>query len=233
MISPTFSVLDLLEVRPDSFKEGDIAELEGMAQRAVPEHAKRNTAYADAQESERQLTQTLGELDIMHKDATRRAQQLLLASAGEVIATVSCCDVTALATRLRPVQDEVQLLADAQDLLRFKRLPAARIATLEAALKLRQIEELLASICAALSHARQLSRMIKAGVLSDADRIGFVSQQTENLRATAREASRQVRLAEDDLRTERQRQASAEQTRMATGVITRAEVAAAIPTHGA
>lgn len=230
MISQTLSVLDLLEVKPDTFKPEDVTELEQMAQRAAPEYHKRDTAYANAQESERQLTQTLGELDIMHTDATRRAQQLLLASAGEVIATVSCCDVTALATRLRPVQDEVQLLADAQDLLRFKRLPAARIATLEAAWNLRQIEELLASICAALSHARTLSKLITAGVFKNENRVAIVSEEVERLRATAREASRQVRLAEDDLRTERQRQASAEQTRMAHGMVTRAEVAAAIPT---
>lgn len=157
---------------------------------------------------------------------------MLLASADEVIAMTSSCDVTALAARLRPAQDQVQLLADAKDLLQFKRIPAGRIQTLEALLNLRRAEELLASIAASLSHAQTLNKLITAGIFRNDNRVAVISEQTEALRATAKEAARQTGMAEDALREERKRQATAVQQRMATGTITRAEVAASIPVYG-
>jgi hypothetical protein len=144
----------------------------------------------------------------------------------------SSCDVTALAARLRPAQDQVQLLADAKDLLQFKRIPAGRIQTLEALLNLRRAEELLASIAASLSHAQTLNKLITAGIFRNDNRVAVISEQTEALRATAKEAARQTGMAEDALREERKRQATAVQQRMATGTITRAEVAASIPVYG-
>ena len=158
---------------------------------------------------------------------------MLISSADEVIAMTSSCDVKALAARLRPAQDQVQLLTDAQDLLQFKRIPAARIQMLEAALKLRQVEELLACISASLSHARTLGKLITAGIFQNENRVAVINEETENLRALANEAGRQVRLAEVELKEAQQRQATLEQQRLATGTITRAEVASSIPIHSA
>lgn len=228
MIDQNVSLLDVLEVKVDTFKPEDVTALEQMAQQAAPEFQKRNAAYADAKDHERQLAQSLAELNHMHADATQEAQRLLVASCDEAIALTIACDVTALAARLRPAQDQVQLLADARDMWVFKRIPAARIQMLEAVLKLREIEELLASLAASLSHARTLAKLIKAGIFQNENRIALISEETENLRALAKEATRLARLAQTELRDERQRQATAEQQRTATGQITRAEVAHAI-----
>lgn len=225
------TVLDLLEVKPNTFTPEDVAALEEMARQTVPEYEKRMAAHVDAQKYERELTRTLAELDGLHSQAAQEARHMLLASADEVIAMTSACDVKALAALLRPAQDQVQLLTDAQDLLRFKRIPAGRIQTLEAAVNLRRVEELLASIAASLSHARTLDKLIQSGIFRNDNRVAVISEQTEALRATAKEATRQVGLAEDALREERKRQATAEQGRMATGAITRAEVAASIPNY--
>lgn len=230
---PNISVLDVLEVKVDTFKPGDVAELEEMARKAAPEYHKRSAAYTDAQDYERQTARALSELDGLHVQATQEAQRMLVASADEIITMTSACDVKALAARLRPAQDQVQLLTDAQDLLRYKRFPAVRIQTLEAALDLRRVEELLASITASLLHARTLAKLITAGIFQNENRVAVISEETENARAIAKEAGRQVKLAEEELREERQRQASTQQQRIATHQITRAEVAAAIPVHAA
>jgi len=226
------TVLDLLEVRPDTFKPEDVTALEEMARETFPEYKKRMATHVGAQEYESQLARTLAELDGLHSQAAQEARHMLLASADEVISMTSTCDVTALATRLRPAQDQVQLLADAKDLLQFKRIPAGRIQTLEALLNLRRAEELLASIAASLSHAQTLNKLITAGIFRNDNRVAVISEQTEALRATAKEAARQTGMAEDALREERKRQATAVQQRMATGTITRAEVAASIPVYG-
>lgn len=228
MIDQNVSLLDVLEVKVDTFKPEDVTALEQMAQQAAPEFQKRRAAYSDAQDYERQLAQSLAELNRMHTDATQEARRMLLSSCDEVIAMTSACDVTALAVRLRPAQDQTQLLADARDLLQFKRIPHARIQTLQAVLKLREIEELMASLAASLSHARTLAKLIKAGIFQNENRIALISEETENLRALAKEATRLARLAQTELTEERQRQATAEQQRIATGTITRAEVAHAI-----
>ena len=225
------TVLDLLEVKPDTFKPDDVAALEEMARQTVPEYEKKMAAHVAAQEYERQLTGTLAELNGLQAQAAQEAQRMLISSADEVISMTSVCDVKALAALLRPAQDQVQLLADAKDLLQFKRIPAGRIQTLEALLNLRRAEELLASIAASLSHAQTLDKLITAGIFRNDNRVAVISEQTEALRATAKEAARQVGLAEDALREERKRQATAQQGRMATGTITRAEVAASIPVY--
>jgi hypothetical protein len=123
------------------------------------------------------------------------------------------------------------LLADAKDLLRYKRIPAACIQTLEAALNLRKVEELLASIAASLSHAQTLATLIKSGIFRNDNRVAVISEETEALRATAKNAAYQTGLAEESLREERKRQLAAEQQRKALGTVTRAEVAAAIPSY--
>lgn len=225
------SILDVLEVKIDTFKPEDVPALEEMARQALPEYKKRATAYAEAEEYERQLAGTMTELDGMRATAAAETQKLLVASADEIIGLTASCNVTALAARLRPVQDQLQLLTDAQDLLRYKREPAARIQTLEAVLNFRKLEELMASIAASLSHARTLSKLIKAGIFQNENRVAVISEETENLRGLAKEAARRVKLAEDGLREERKRQATLEQQRIATGQVTRAEVAAAIPVY--
>jgi len=225
------TVLDLLEVKPDTFKPEDVTALEEMARKAVPEYEKRMAAHVNAQEYEGQLTRTLIEVTGLHSQATEEAQHVLLASADEVISMTSACDVKALAARLRPAQDQVQLLADTKDLLQHKRIPAACIQTLEAALNLRKVEELLASIAASLSHARTLATLIKSGIFRNDNRVAVISEETEALRATAKTAAYQTGLAEEALREKRKRQLATEQTRKAKGEITRAEVAAAIPRY--
>ena len=96
------TVLDLLEVKPSTFTPEDVAALEEMARETLPEYEKRMATHVGAQKYERELTRTLAELDGLHSQAAQEARHMLLASADEVIAMTSSCDVTALAARLRP-----------------------------------------------------------------------------------------------------------------------------------
>jgi hypothetical protein len=226
-------LIDVLEVKPDTYKPGDTEELTDLLARTHPEREKRNTAYEDACNYEQQLAQTIAEVDTLKTQAVSEANSLLVSSADEIIACGAVCSARKLAALLRPVQDTVDIYQQAHDLLTFKRIPAARIQRLEAYLQFKRAEETEWSIAACLSQARTIEKLVNAGIFQNENRIALISEQTETLRQHASEASRQVRAAEDELRAERQRQTAAEQQRMATGAITRIEVASAVPVRGA
>ena len=116
-----------------------------------PEHEKRSVVHSDAEAYERQLMGIIPELEQMVIQAKREWQHLLVSSTTEVISNPSASDVRGLAEVLRPVQDQVALIEETKNLLHYRRIPAARLARLEAALNLRKIEELEFSLLAAIS----------------------------------------------------------------------------------
>jgi hypothetical protein len=227
----SFSALEMFETSPTTFKPGDVEVLVDMHEKTAPEYVIRRAAYLDACEWDEQLVKTLPVLEAMTATAKQQECQLFIASADEIISNTTACDVQGLAARMRPVQDQVALVEEAKNLLTFKRIPAARLGRLEAALNLRKIEALQASILASLSHARTIEKLVTAGVFQNENRVALISEFTERLRASAKEAARQVDLAEEALREERKRQLATEQVRMATGAITKAEAASAIPVY--
>ena len=130
---------------------------------------------------------------------------------------------------LLPFEQEVAFVTDSKDLLIHKYIPAARLKRLKSALELRKIEALEAQLLAAISSGRTIAAMQAAGVFEEEGKIGFIGKRSQELRAAAREAQRQLDLADAALREEIAQQAATHQARVASGMITRAEVASAIP----
>jgi hypothetical protein len=225
------SIYDVLKVSPTDFKDGEVDALKDMASKTPPEREKRDAAFVAACACETELEQTNAQLGALHTAAMQAESQILVSAMDELVSTTSACDARGLSASWRTAHDEVKLIQEAQNLLRFKRIPAAKLRRLEAKLALCKIESVEAHIAASLSHALTVEKLIVAGIFRNDNRIALVSEETERLRSIGKEADRQVGLAESALRDERSRQLTAEQGRMATGTITRAEIASAIPAY--
>jgi hypothetical protein len=205
--------------------------LDDMGTKVCPEVTKRSAALDVAIEHEHELTARFREVGERLTDSKARTAQALVDTCTEIVCMGSAADARTLGALWRASDDETVILSHTLDLLQHVRIPAARIARLEAALEFARVKELADSIAAALAHSKMLDKLIVAGVF-DGGRVGIVSEEVETLRAIAKEAARQVSLAEDELREERKRQQSARQQRLATGgVVTRAEISATIPNY--
>ena len=233
VLPPGNTLLDMLDARPSEHTNAKTPMLEDMGTKVGPEVTKRRAALDASIEHEHELAARVREVGERLTDSKARTAQALVDTCTEIICMGSAADARTLGTLWRTSDDETVILSHTVDLLQHVRIPAARIARLEAALEFARVTELAASIAAALAHSKMLDKLIVAGVF-DGGRVGIVSEEVEALRAIAKEAARQVSLAEDELREQRKREQAARQQRLATGgVITRAEVAAAIPNYGA
>jgi len=217
------TVLQVLaeRIKFDQFDPAVIPEYEEMGKQATPEFEKRKSEYADAVEAEQR---DLAEAGRLKKDASERFTKQLLMSADEAASTLSNCDTPSVASRLRTIQDALQVWQDVEDLLMCVRVPAARLQTLEVNLSLRKVEELLAGIAAGLIHARTLNVLIKGGIYRADNQVGILSEEVQNLRALAEQAEFRTKQAAVALRDEQQRQFANAQARMAVG-LTRIEAA--------
>ena len=205
--------------------------LEDMGTKVGPEVTKRRAALDAAIEHEHELAARVREVQDRLTDSKARTAQALVDTCTEIACMGCAADARALGALWRATDDETVILSHTVDLLQHVRIPAARIARLQAALEFARVKELAASIAAALAHSKMLDRLIVAGVF-DGGRVGVVSEEVETLRSMAKECARQVSLAEDELREERKRRHTARQQRLATGgVITRAEISATIPNY--
>jgi hypothetical protein len=224
------SLVDLIDPKPSEHTAQKTGKLEEMKKKVSPAVTLRTATLAKACTDEQDLERVKRELHARHMQAKAECAHLRVSSCDELIALGPSSDAQALAGRLRPADDQVALLADAVDLVEFIRIPAARIARVEAHLALCRIKELAASIDAGLAHSEMLDKLIIAGVF-DGGRVGVISEDVERLRAKAKECERQVGLAEDALREERKTQAAVYQNRFTHGMITRVEAAVAIPIY--
>ncbi len=224
MLPGSPDALALFETKND-LKPGDRGQLEDMLARVIPEREKREAAHRDSCDYINTLGKTASELAALHADVAASCARKRLAGWDEVIATVTACDTLGIAQTLAPMEHQLAFIADATDLLTFKRIPAARLAMLEARLNLRKIEALETQLMADISHARTLEKL--SGVFEAEGRVAFIGETTSALRRAAEEAARQVRVAEDALREERKKQLASEQQRFASGQVTRAEAVAA------
>jgi hypothetical protein len=225
------TAFDIFGVSPQTFQESDVTNLKEWATKTPPEVKKRRAILEEARGHEQGLEGTLTEVNALGERATRVENQQLVAAMDEAISTGKDCDARSLAASWRTAHDESTIWQETANLLRFKRIPAARLRRLEAALALRKIEAVEAGVLANLSHAETIAKLVTAGVFRADNRVALINEETERLRAAAKECDRQVTLAEDALRSERARQLTAENARMIKGTLSRAEVASAIPSY--
>jgi hypothetical protein len=225
--------LEIFEVSPTTFREGDVDTLKDIRDKAIPGCAARRAALDEASAHEQGSEETLGKVEALAERSRQTEKQVLVNIMDEAASTTDACDVQGLASTWRKAHDETTVWQETANLLRFKRIPAARLRRLEATLSLRKIEAVLAGVLASLSHAETIAKLVTAGVFQNENRVALISEETERARALSKECDRQVGLAEDALRDERTRQAVDEQRRVTVGAITRAEVASAIPSYQA
>jgi hypothetical protein len=194
------------------------------------ELAKAKRAHVEASERHAVLVQAVRELD---ERTTRGEADLQKESASVSDEVLDCPDaaVRELAVRLLPKECEVQVLRNARDLGKYFRTPAALEYKLVTALDLRRLEATEAALYAALSNVDTQDRLEKAGLFESEKHIFIVGERTQNLRAAAKQLYLQALNSERELNEERARQLVAQQTRLATGVITSAQVSTAIPVH--
>lgn len=229
-LPPNATLLDVFAVNGQDFGADKLEEYTALARDVGPEREKCMSTEREASENVATLSKTTGELAAAIATAAQelRTEQ---ASAWDEVIQNPASNRLALAGHLRPLEDTLAILTDARDLLVHKRIPAARLRRIEATLALRKIEALEAQLLAAISHGRTVEAMKAAGVFEEEGELALIGKRTEALRAAAREKMRLVHVADDELRDERKRQLVTEQTRMAHGMVTRAEVASAIPSY--
>src|SRR5258707_7560444 len=102
------SLLDVFAVTGQDFGPDKLEDYTALARDVGPEREACESAEQGAIENLTTLTRTAGELDGLRAQAAANAARMLISSADEIIAITSACDVTALAARLRPAQDQVQ-----------------------------------------------------------------------------------------------------------------------------
>lgn len=229
-LPPNATLLDVFAVNGQDFGQEKLEEYTALARDVGPEREKCMSTEREASENLTSLSRTTGELSAAIATAVQdlRTEQ---ASAWDEVIQNPASDTLALAGHLRPLEDKLAILTDARDLLVHKRIPAARLRRIEATLALRKIEALEAQLLAAISHGRTVEAMKAAGVFEEEGELALIGKRTEALRTAAREKMRLVNVADDELRDERKRQLVTEQTRMAHGMVTRAEVASTIPSY--
>jgi hypothetical protein len=221
--------LEIFEVSPTTFQEGDVDTLNDIRAKAIPGCAARRAALDEASAHEQGSEETLGKVEALAECSRQTEKQVLVSIMDEAASTTDSCNVRGLASTWRTAHDETTVWQETANLLRFKRVPAARLRRLEASLSLRKIEAVLAGVLASLSHAETIAKLVTAGVFQNENRVALISEETERLRGQAKEADRQVALATDALRAEQTRQTVEEQRRLTCGQITRAEAATAVP----
>jgi hypothetical protein len=227
-LPPNATPLDYFLETGDGLDVAHLPTYTEMALAVGPKREERIQAEASAFEDERLLSQTRGTITALLEGLNLQLGKLWISSWDELIDNPDACDSLALSERLQPLEYQITFLTDTKNRLEV-RIRAARLMRLEATLERRKIESLDAQLLAAISRLRTLNAM--QAVREEEGSAMVIGKRTETLRQAAREAARQVSLAEDALRQERNAQLSAEQARMATGTVSRAEAASAVPEY--
>jgi hypothetical protein len=208
---------------------GDRSGVESDLTDIIGEIAKAKSAHNEACERCTVLDQSVEELQSKHSSAYAEWHAKEALGWDEAIGHPSSCATRELAIQLLPLKCDAEFLQNALDRARHILQPIAREHKLVTALDLRRLEAVEIALHAALSNISTQERLEKAGLFESEKRIFIVGEVTANLRAAAKEAHRQALLAERELNEERARQLVTQQTRLATGVITCAEVSSAVP----
>jgi len=176
------------------------------------------------------LVQAVGELEERTARGESELQKESASVSDEVLDNPQAA-ARDLGMTLLPKECEVRVLRNARDLGRYFRVPAALQAKLVAALDLARLQAVEAALHAALSYADTQERLERAGLFESERHLFVVGEVTQNLRTAAKQLHLQALNSERELNEERARQLITQQTRLATGVITSAQVSAAISAH--
>lgn len=152
------TMMQVWRTDPNKFKPGDKENLQDMLAKASPEQPKRSALCEQRLEEERELRFTLSNLDDVAKCAGGELKLELVSRCDAIINAPGSAKVLVLANELMPYRESLRLVSETVDLLRYRRLPAARIRSLRALLALREIEELIARIVANLAEVTDIER---------------------------------------------------------------------------
>lgn len=178
--------------------------------------------------TERLLTETRGSVTDLLAKVNFAFQKERILAWDEFLDNITACDSLALSERLSPTEYQVVFMKDSNDRLDV-RIAAARLHRFEKTLKRRKSDAFESQLLYTISVLKTETAM--AAIREEENGAVVFGARSQALLAAAQEKLRLVHLAEDELREERKRQLSAEQTKMAHGLLTRAEVASAIPAY--
>jgi len=224
-LPPNPTPLDLLMTGAESPDPALLPEYMTMAKEAGLCRQTRLQDEDVAFEDERRLTVTRGELGGLAASLQEQLRKQWIPAWDEVIDNLTACDTLLLSEQLRPLESQLSFLKDAGDRLEV-RIATARLRRLEATLERRKIESFESQLIYAISVLRTETAM--AAIREDEGGAVVFGKRSIALREASLEAGRQVALAENELRQERSRQVTAEQTHLAQGTLNRAQVASAI-----
>lgn len=223
-----YSIVPGLEV--ERAGPGDKEGIEGMLSKICQDISEATLKYKDKSERHAVLVQSIRELEERTARGEAELQKESSRASDEVLDNPQAA-ARDLAMALLPKECEVRLLRNARDLGRYFRVPAALEAKLVTGLDLRRLEAVEAALHAALSYVDTQLRAEQAGLFESERHIFIVGERTQNLRAAAKQLHTESQLLERELNETRARQLIAQQARLATGVITSAQVSTAIPTN--
>lgn len=219
--------LDLLILGAETPDPVRLPEYITLAKEAGLHREKRIQEEKAAVAEERLLTQARAPVEEFLKTLNLELQRMKIPSWDEFLNNLTACDSRALSDQVWPLEYQVTFVKDSKDRLEV-RIRASRLRRLEVTLERCKIDAFESKLLCAISVLKTETAM--AEIREQEGGAVIFGKRSETLRQAAREAIRQVSLAEDALRQERNAQLAAEQTRMATGTVSRAEVASAIPT---
>ena len=223
-----YSIIPGLEI--EKAGPGDKEGIEEMLSKICQDISEATLKYQDKSERHAVLVQAIRELDQRTARCESDLQKESAEVSDEVLGNPECA-VTEYAMRLLPKERTVQVLRNARDLGKWVRIPDALESKLLAGLDLRRLEAVEAALHAALSFVDTQLRAEKAGLFESEKHIFIVGERTQTLRAAAKQLHTESQLLERELNETRARQLVTQQARLATGVITSAQVSAAIPAH--
>lgn len=224
LTNPNPTVLDALIAGEDPLNQEDLPRYRALATETQPLRLRRIAEEEAAASEERLLAETKSEVTRLSSQLTAELQKTRITNWDEAISNPAS-DTRALSEQLRPLEDHVRFTGDVGDRLGV-RINAARVTRLTATVAKCKVDAYEAQLLCAISlltieAAMAPIRAAEGGIL-------VFGQRTQALKRASEEKHRLVALAEAALREEVNRQLIAEQTRMASGTITRAQVASAI-----
>lgn len=221
---PNATPLELMAAAKEPLDPKDLPNFIALAKDAQPLRLKRIAEEETAFATERQLAETKGTVTELLTRCTAEWQQGLIHSLDEVIDNPAS-DTKGLSEQLRPLEYHVSFLSDTKDRIEI-RIAEARISRLTATVERCKSDAFEADLLAVISRLKTDTAMAEIRQKEGGAIVfGVRSQQ---LKAAAEEKHRLVGLAEAALRDEVTRQRTIAEHAIATGAITRAQLATVV-----
>lgn len=222
-LGPNVTPLKLFETNRDTWKLGDAIRIEEMLIEVAPELAKRRSALEATEQLQKQLGESIAEVNKAIAEGTKEYTVLLRECMDEGVSTGAACNFQDLGSRLQLLESGIALRRETGNLVTYRLIPGARLQHRKDMVALREILHLEAQLRADHSEASTMEALQE--VFECEGRLAVIGAKTCALRAIEAECKRQVALAKQSLLEERNRQGTVEQQRIASGQLTRAEIA--------